>query len=356
MTNIAIIGAEKSGRTSLAANLGKKGTSSDITMYNNDKESRKMVFVDPQSYPKALKPLITALNISDMVILCIPPDGLNKDNPASIHTGECIVALDLLGFRHGIIALTRSDSTHMHAIDELKKKIKAMTVGTSLQDWDCISINTNKSAKNPFEGIEDLKVKINEIAEKIEVEQTKLNELPARVFIDHAFNVIGKGCVILGVIKQGISKDKDKTKIFPLDREIEIRSIQSHDVDIESATTGTRIGMRLKNVQAKDIERGFIISDKEVVSTDYTLECTISKFTRKIETSSVLHLFVGLQSEPVRVEEILVDGQVVKEAKPGSICVLKLSGNKKVAYSKQDRFLLANLDLTQRFVAYGFSK
>jgi selenocysteine-specific translation elongation factor len=325
-------------------------------MYNNDKESRKMVFVDPQSYPKALKPLITALNISDMVILCIPPDGLNKDNPASIHTGECIVALDLLGFRHGIIALTRSDSTHMHAIDELKKKIKAMTIGTSLQDWDCISINTNKSAKNPFEGIEDLKVKINEIAEKIEVEQTKLNELPARVFIDHAFNVIGKGCVILGVIKQGISKDKDKTKIFPLDREIEIRSIQSHDVDIESATTGTRIGMRLKNVQAKDIERGFIISDKEVVSTDYTLECTISKFTRKIETSSVLHLFVGLQSEPVRVEEILVDGQVVKEAKPGSICVLKLSGNKKVAYSKQDRFLLANLDLTQRFVAYGFSK
>ena len=111
MTNIAIIGTEKSGRTSLAANLGKKGTSSDITMYNNDKESRKMVFVDPQGYPKTLKPLITALNISDMAILCIPPDGLNKDNPESVHTGECIVALDLLGLKHGIIALTRSDST-----------------------------------------------------------------------------------------------------------------------------------------------------------------------------------------------------------------------------------------------------
>jgi len=33
-----------------------------------------------------------------MAILCIPPDGLNRDNPASVHTGECIVALDLLGF------------------------------------------------------------------------------------------------------------------------------------------------------------------------------------------------------------------------------------------------------------------
>jgi selenocysteine-specific translation elongation factor len=114
--------------------------------------------------------------------------------------------------------------------------------------------------------------------------------------------------------------------------------------------------MRLKNVQAKDIERGFIISDKEIVTTDYSLECTVSKFTKKIEVGNVLHLFVGLQSEPTRVEKILVGGQEVKEAKPGSTCVLNLSGNKKVAYSKEDRFLLANLDLTQRFAAYGFTK
>jgi selenocysteine-specific translation elongation factor len=356
MTNIAIIGTEKSGRTSLAANLGRKGTSSDITMYNNDKESRKMVFVDPQGYPKTLKPLITALNISDMTILCIPPNGLDKDNPGSVYTGECIVALDLLGVKHGIIALTRSDSTHIHAVDELKKKIKIMTAGTSLQDWECISLNTNKSAKNPFEGVEELKSKINELSVKIEAEQAELNNLPARVVIDHAFNVIGKGCVVLGVVKQGISKEKDKTKIFPLDRDIEIRSIQSHDVDIESAPTGTRVGLRLKNVQAKDIERGFIISEKEIISTDYILDCTISKFTKKIENSSVLHLFVGLQSEPVRVEKILVEGQEVKGVKPGNNCILELSGNKKVAYSKDDRFLLANLDLTQRFVAYGFAK
>jgi len=356
MTNIAIIGTEKSGRTSLAANLGKKGTSSDITMYNNDKESRKMVFVDPHGYPKALKSLVTALNISDMAVLCVPPDGLDRNNPTSVHTGECIVVLDLLGFKHGIIALTKSDSTHMYAIDELKNKIKLMTAGTSLQEWECISMNTNKSAKNPFEGVEDLKAKISEISEKIEAEQAELNSLPARVFIDHAFNVTGKGCVVLGVVKQGISKDKDKTKIFPIDKDIEIRSIQSHDVDIDNAPTGTRVGMRLKNVQAKDIERGFIISDKEIVTTDYTLECTISKFTRAIETSSVLHLFVGLQSEPVRVEKILVGGQEVQEAKPGSTCVLELSGNKKVAYNKDDRFLLANLDLSQRFAGYGFTK
>ena len=59
-----------------------------------------MVFVDSHGYPKALKSLITALNISDIAVLCVPPDGLDRNNPASVHTGECIVALDLLGFKH----------------------------------------------------------------------------------------------------------------------------------------------------------------------------------------------------------------------------------------------------------------
>ena len=63
MVNVAIIGTEKSGRTSLAANLGKKGTVSDITMYNNDKEGRTMVFVDAQSYPKTLKSLVITVDV-----------------------------------------------------------------------------------------------------------------------------------------------------------------------------------------------------------------------------------------------------------------------------------------------------
>ena len=349
MTNVAIIGTEKSGRTTLAANLGRKGTSSDITMYNNAKEKIKLTFVDPQSYPKTLKSLITALNIADMAVLCIPPK-------IDAYTGGCIIALDLLGYKHGIIALTMSDSTNVYAIDELKAKIKAITSGTVLHDWKCISINTNKTAKVPFEGVEELKAEIYTLAEKIVAEQAELNSLPAKVLIDHAFNITGKGCVVLGVVKQGTSREKDKAKIYPMNMDIEIRSIQSHDVDISEAPTGTRVGMRLKNVQAKDIERGFIISDKENVSSDYTLECTLSKFTRKIETGSVLHLFVGLESDPVRVEKILVDGQEVKEAKPGTTCTLELAGGKKVAYSNDDRFLLANLDITPRFAAYGFSK
>lgn len=118
MTKIAIIGTQQSGRTILASKLGKKGNVSDITMYDFEKSTTILTTVDATGYPKSIKPLITALNLTDAVLLCIPPTGLDT------YTGECIVALDLLGCKHGIIVITKSDTTYHSALDELKQTIK----------------------------------------------------------------------------------------------------------------------------------------------------------------------------------------------------------------------------------------
>ena len=103
MTKITIIGSEKSGKTTLAGKLGKKGNVTDITMYDYAKNDSILTTIDATGYPASVKSLITALNLSDIAILCIPPEGLD---PLS---AECIIALDLLGYKHGIIALTKSD-------------------------------------------------------------------------------------------------------------------------------------------------------------------------------------------------------------------------------------------------------
>src|SRR5659263_594197 len=57
MANVAIIGSEKSGRTSLVGKLGKKGTESDITLYNFVKGDRIYSFVDAIGYPSSFKRL-----------------------------------------------------------------------------------------------------------------------------------------------------------------------------------------------------------------------------------------------------------------------------------------------------------
>ncbi|VUT28050.1 MAG: Elongation factor 1-alpha [Candidatus Syntrophoarchaeum sp. GoM_oil] len=342
MTKIAIIGSEKSGRTTLASKLGKKGNVSDITMYDFARSGTTLVSIDAKGYPKSIKPLITALNLADIALLCIPPGGLDA------YAGECIVALDLLGYKHGIIVLTKSDTSYPQALDELKNNIKKITAGTALEDWEYIAVSTTT-----FEGMEELKEMISMIGEKVDAENAELNDLPPRVVIDHVFNVKGIGCVVLGMVLQGTINTKDKMIALPINRPVEIRSIQMHDVDVKSASTGSRVGLALKNIQPKDVERGCVISNEEIVAADFTLNCTLSKFTKEISIGDMLHLFTGLQSAPARLEKIIIDGEDVDHATPGSRCLLTLSGSKNIAYSRSDRFILANLDEKQRFVGYG---
>ena len=348
MANIAIIGDEKSGRTSLGSKLGKKGTDSDITLFNDDRHEQKYVYVDAKSYPKSMKSIVAALNLSDMALLCITPNGLTPI------VGECIVALDLLQFKRGVIVITKSDTSYSMEIDAFKDKLKKITAGTVLENWDIVALNTNKDAPNAFEGIEELKSKIHDFGIEIEKEQHTKDALPPRVVIDHFFNVTGIGIVILGKVLQGTIHTHDKIGLYPVDKKIDIRSIQTHDIDVKAAGTGARVGAGLKGLLERELERGFMLSDNEIISSDFEIECKLSNFAKGgIKLDDVLHLFVGLQSDPVRVKKIIINGSETEKLNAGEIGVLKLEGGKKIAYSKEDLFLFASLAENQRFTATG---
>jgi selenocysteine-specific translation elongation factor len=342
MTKIAIIGSEKSGKTTLAGKLGKKGNVTDVTMYDYAKNDSILTTIDATGYPVSVKPLITALNLSDVALLCIPPEGLDPQ------AAECIIALDLMQYKHGIVVLTKADSTYPFAVDELKAKLQNLTKGTALENWEYMSISTTS-----FEGMEELKELIFEMGAKVDEELRELDELSPRIMIDQSFNVTGIGCVVLGVVEQGTINIKDKMIAYPTKKELEIRSIQMHDVDVKSAPAGARVGLALKGIQSKDIDRGFVVSNEETVATDLVINCGVSPLAKPFNVNDMLHLYVGLQSSPVRVVEISEDGNPVEIAKPGKEYTLKLEGTKEISYIKSDRFILSNLDEKQRFIAYG---
>ena len=345
MTKITIIGNEKSGKTTLAGKLGKKGNVTDITMYDYAKNDSILTTIDATGYPVSVKSLVTALNLSDIAILCIPPEGLD---PVS---AECIIALDLLGYKHGIVALTKSDTSYPFALDELKEKLQKITTGTVLENWEYLPISTNS-----FKGLEELKEMIASMGEKMDIEQREMDSMPTRVLIDQTFNVTGIGCVVLGVVSQGILNAKDKMLAYPTKKPLEIRSVQMHDVDVKSAPTGARVGLALKSIQSKDVDRGFVLSEDEIVSTGVVLESTLSQLAKPFTIGDMPHIYVGLQSAPMRVESITLNGENIEKAEPGKTYIVEFSGTKEISYSKNDRFALTNLDGKQRFIAFGYNR
>ncbi|MCE8422347.1 MAG: elongation factor Tu [Candidatus Methanoperedens sp.] len=341
MSNVSIIGSEKSGRTGLAAKLGKKGTESDITLYNFVKGDHIYSFVDANGYPGSLKSLINAVNLSDIALVCIPSSGLNSQ------VGECIIALDLLGNKRGLFVITMADKSNPAAIHELSEKIKAISKGTNLEKWETIAVSTTS-----FEGMETLKERIFKLGDEARAANSAKKDLPARVIVDHFFNVTGMGTVALGVVTQGTLRVHDSMTVFPLNRLTEIRSIQSNDVDMKSAPAGTRVGLALKTVQAKEFDRGYMISLKEDVSSKLNLKCRLTKFTSGLGVGDTVHLFAGLQVMPATVGSISIADKDVTQAPPGSDCNILLTAQNSIAYIKGDRFLIAQLNNPkQRLVA-----
>ena len=341
MANIAIIGSEKSGRTGLATKLGKKGTESDITLYNFVKGDRIYSFVDANGYPESLKSLINAINLCDIALICVPSGGLNSQ------IGECIVSLDLIAGKKGLFVITMSDRSNPAAISELSGKIKEITKGTNLEKWESVAVSTTT-----FEGLENLKEKIFSLSEETDTANASKNDLPTRIIADHFFNVTGIGCVVLGIVAQGTVREHDKLSLFPTARPVEIRSIQSNDVDMKLAPAGTRVGLALKGVQSKEFDRGYMISQKEETASKFNLKCHLTRFTPGLGVGDAVHLFAGLQMMPASVTAIVIGGIDVTQAPAGSDCNVVLAAQKDIAYSKNDRFLIAQLNNPrQRLVA-----
>jgi hypothetical protein len=98
----------------------------------------------------------------------------------------------------------------------------------------------------------------------------------ALVYIDRAFSVKGVGVVVLGFVLGGTVSVHDELRLIPSadGKRAEVRGIQVSDVDQATVGRGLRVGLSLKGVELKDLDKvswmddgGFQVSEK--VSFDF---------------------------------------------------------------------------------------
>src|SRR3989338_280093 len=259
--NISIVGSK-----SLAKELGKKGTTSDITLYNTSFQGRYFTFIEPEKYPEKIQPLFQSINMSQFSILFV-----QNDLPKNI-LGECILALDTLKMR-GIIVLNGTDE------NEIKQIIK----DTSLKDFPIILNDT---------------VKIMEFLSSIEI---KKGGYKPKVVLDHAFLVKSVGTVALGTVMSGEIKKHDNLTLYPVKKNVLIKSVQMHDKDFDKAGCGDRVGLSLKGVEVEDLGRGSIFSDKIGVISELKVNINKNRFFKEDNPNNVMCL-VGLQYVSSKLE------------------------------------------------------
>ncbi|NDB92032.1 MAG: elongation factor Tu [Nitrososphaeria archaeon] len=263
------------GDQTVAANLGKKGTATDMTMYDKKESGVIRTYTTPSGFPD--KNVIFHVNKLDKFV------------------GEQIVALDMLQKKTGLLSYT-------YDVDE--NLLNTMIKNTVLTGYQKISQD-----------------KIKEESDKLEQISKDGN---ARVVIDHCFDVKGVGTVILGKVEQGKIKQYDTLKLMPAGIDVLIKSIQMHDDPVEEAVSPGRVGLAVKGVSPDQVGRGDLLCapGPEQVTTELELEFAKSPFYKgDIAPNQMCLVNIGLQ---------------IKPAKFASISPLKLTLEKPAVYNKGD--------------------
>jgi selenocysteine-specific translation elongation factor len=273
---VAVLGAPE-----YSTNLGKKSTSSDITLYDLKKGEEIVTFVEPTRYPERLAPLFFTVSEASMAIIVV--DELNAS------FGECVLMLQCSGVTSGYIIL-RNYLT--------REKIEPIIKGTVLEK---------------FEFAVDNPVLLREAFLKKASEREAFSDSlsSGTVPVDHAFNVKGVGTVVLGVVVNGIIEKHEDMRVLPGNKIAQIRSIQKHDDDFESASKGERVGLALRNVEVEDVERGVVLTTDPLIksSTSITARATLVNYwPSPLESGMVLHLGHWMQFIICKVESVSDDG------------------------------------------------
>jgi selenocysteine-specific translation elongation factor len=279
------------GDASIADELGKKGSSSNITLYDRKSSDRISTFVVPSSFPEKVQSLVQSIALAEHAILNV------KSVDKSL--GEQIVALDSAGMTTGFILA-----------EGMEDDVRRIVQGTVLENYKFVTLDEMKRA--------------------IDSTEPARMEGPAKILIDASFDVKGVGAVLLGVVRRGVAKKHAELELMPGAKSVSVRSIQMHDDDVESADAPARVGLAVKGVEAKDVERGDVIAEKKSLksSSEIKIKFVKSKFYRgEINSSSTFHLCVGLQIKPVKIagaekDEISVSSERPLAYESGEVCVL----------------------------------
>jgi len=91
------------------------------------------------------------------------------------------------------------------------------------------------------------------------------------MYVDRTYNVTGVGAVASGTIRSGRVEAGDELLLGPMAdgnfREVEVRSIEMHYHRVDQAQAGRIVGIALKGVQEREIERGMVLLPRDADPT-----------------------------------------------------------------------------------------
>jgi selenocysteine-specific elongation factor len=203
----------------------------------------RLAFVDVPGHKRFVPNMLAGVGPVPAVLFVVA-----ADEGWMPQSAEHLAAIDALGIRHGLLAVSRSDLADPGpALADARKRLSRSSLG----ETEAVAVSALTG-----EGLEELRAALARLAARL---PDPSPDAPVRLWIDRAFTIQGSGTVVTGTLPAGTIARGDQLALVPAMTPVRVREVQSLGQSVPRASGTARVALNLRGTGRGQLARGMAL-------------------------------------------------------------------------------------------------
>jgi selenocysteine-specific elongation factor len=289
---------------------------------------RQLAFVDVPGHVRFLKNMLAGVGAVEACLFVVAAtEGWKPQSE------EHLRILELLGVRHGLVALTKVGLVDDETRQLARMELADMVEGTFLDGAEVVEVDVPAG-----EGVDDLRAALDRL---LDVTPAAVDRGRPRLWVDRVFAAKGSGTVVTGTLAGGPLAVGDELVTSPGGRKARVRGLQSLQQARDRVEPGTRVAVNLSGVSRDELARGDALIRPRQWRPTRTLDAslrTLPALGHDVGRRGAYQLYLGSGEHPVRLRVLGPDA--TEGITPGGEGLVRMRLPVAVPVLPGDRFVL----------------
>ncbi|HHQ4602569.1 TPA: selenocysteine-specific translation elongation factor [Aeromonas veronii] len=216
----------------------------------DDGQGNTIGVIDVPGHERYIRNMVAGLWSLDLVLLVIA-----ADEGWMPMTGDHLRLLKAMGVPRLLVCINKCDLVSPDELLLLEESLLERVMDESGMVPDIVSVSAKTGAN-----MAALHTAIVRQLADLPASHAAREQSAPRLYVDRVFTANGTGTVLTGTLQQGSLKVGDKLRLYPADREVQVRSLQAYHQSADEIGAVCRVAVGLKKVPHKEVARGHCLT------------------------------------------------------------------------------------------------
>lgn len=274
-----------------------------------------VAFVDVPGHERFISTMLSGIGPVPAALLVVA-----ADDPWMPQAAEHLAALDALGVRHGVVAVTRSDLADPAP---MRARAASQIAGTTLAGSPVVPVSGRTG-----QGLDELRAALGQMLQALPGSRP---EADVRLWVDRRFTVKGAGTVVTGTLPEGTVRRGDE--LAHAGRTVRVRAVQSLGEEVAAASGVARVALNLTGDDVGSVERGSALVTPGAWRETTLLDVRVSPGAGDVPAEPMLHVgaaAVAVRCRPLGEQHLRIGLDQPLPLRVGDRALLRDPGSRRV--------------------------